>query len=89
MTIEITYEQAIAELDEELDRVADEAHHWVVTECQLDEDGQHEAMQKVYAVLDRARATGMRHIDKFWGKVDVKDGSPIRTGWFNSPKMTH
>jgi hypothetical protein len=71
MTNTMTREDALAALDESIDRAADEAHTWIVTELQLNEDEQHAAMQKVYASLDQARAKGLAEIAKIWGVIDA------------------
>jgi hypothetical protein len=62
----ITRDDAIEELEESLQRAADEAHTWLVLECGLDEREERAAMQQVYVALDGVRQRGVAEIDRIW-----------------------
>jgi hypothetical protein len=67
----ITREDAIEDLEESLQRAADEAHTWFVIECDLDEHQERLAMQQVYSALDGVRQRGVAEIDKIWALVEA------------------
>ena len=67
----MTYDDAIEQIESELDHAADLACDWIIRECQLSEDGQHAAMQKVYRELDRVRAHWLAQIELIWAKADA------------------
>jgi ferric-dicitrate binding protein FerR (iron transport regulator) len=67
----ITYQNAIDELDAELDRAADEAHDWIVREAGLDDAGQYAAMQAIYRELAETRARAVERIDAVWARVNA------------------
>jgi hypothetical protein len=60
----ITRESALREIEESIQRSADEAHEWLITECGLDERQERDAMQRVYVALDQVRQRALAEIDR-------------------------
>jgi hypothetical protein len=78
MTIQkITKTEMIADLDAALDRAADEARHWLMTESGLDEIDQLLGLQQAYTELRKAREIALERIEAIWRRVDA---APNPTG---------
>jgi hypothetical protein len=69
----VTYTRAVRELDESIDRTADEAREWLTCECGLDGDDLHAAMQKVRAGLAQMRERGLASIDEIFAMVEAAE----------------
>jgi hypothetical protein len=73
MVAGVTREEAIAQLDSELDRVACEAASWLAGECGLKGREWQRAMQQVLAKLAQLRAQNLEEIEKILALADARD----------------
>jgi hypothetical protein len=65
----IDYAEAVAELDEALERTAADAHAWLVREG-LDAAGQAVVMQRLCRDLEEVRAQALERLDALWARVN-------------------
>jgi hypothetical protein len=69
--LEVTYDSAVAQLDEALDEAADHAHHMMVSEG-FDEDAQYCYMQKFYYLLGQIRERKLVELEQMFARVATK-----------------